>query len=90
MLPMPGDEQDDLHRVAVLAHERAPARLRLRLGEPVRPELLLAELGLGRVQPHGRVDAQRRGDLVAREARARRWSPAVSGRQGLWSRPSFC
>ena len=40
-------EQHDLHRVLVLAQERVPARLRLRLGEAVRPVALEALGGLG-------------------------------------------
>ena len=41
-----GDQQHDLHRVLVLAQERVPARLGLRLGEAVRPVAL---------QPLGRL-----------------------------------
>jgi hypothetical protein len=41
-----GGQQDDLHRVLVLAQERAPARLGLRLGEAVRP---VARQALGRL-----------------------------------------
>ena len=37
-----GDEEDDLHRVAVLADERLPARLLLRIGELVGAELRTA------------------------------------------------
>ena len=66
-----GDEQDDLHRVAVLAHERAPARLRRRLGEPVRPVALETGRGLGRRQPLRGIDLERRGDLVGGEGEPR-------------------
>ena len=41
-----GDQQHDLHRIAVLAQERVPARLGLRLGEPVRAVLLQPRGGL--------------------------------------------
>ena len=66
MLPIAGDEQDDLHRVAVLAHEGAPARLDLgrrrtcwartvaRRGRPRRPS-----------RPRAGVDAE----LAARPRR---------------------
>ena len=45
--PDPRDEQHDLHRVAVLPHERAPARLDGRLGELVRPDGREPRRGLG-------------------------------------------
>ena len=57
-------EQDDLHRVLVLAQERLPARLFLRLGELVRPVLRPSPLDLGAGQARRRVDALRLERLV--------------------------
>ena len=51
-------EQDDLHRVAVLAQERVQPRLRLRLRERVRPVALEALGGLGAGQARARIDGQ--------------------------------
>ena len=53
-----GAEQDELHEVAVLAQERSPARLLLRLLELVRPEPLAPPLYLGGVEARGRIDAE--------------------------------
>ena len=63
----PGDEQDDLHRVAVLAHEGAPARLDLGDRERVRADRSEPRGGLG-----GREPARR----CRRRARRRRPRPA--------------
>ena len=57
------DEQDDLHRVAVLPHERAPARLDRRLGELVRPDGREPRRGLGARQAARRIHAEAAGDL---------------------------
>ena len=46
-----GAEQDELHQVAVLAQERPPARLLLRLRELVRADLRPTPLDLGGVEP---------------------------------------
>ena len=46
-LTMPATEQHDLHRIAVLAQERLPARLLRRLGELVGAEAAAAGFGLG-------------------------------------------
>ena len=62
------DEQDDLHRVAVLAHERAPARLALGGDERVRAVLL--------EPPRGFVGARDRHGC-RRPGRWRRPRPAV-------------
>ena len=62
-----GDEQHDLHRVVVLADERAPAGLGLALGELVRPILLEPGGGLGGRQAVRRIDLQRGRDLVSRQ-----------------------
>src|SRR5215211_4105102 len=63
--PDPRDEQHDLHRVVVLALERAPARLALGFRELVRPVLLEARRGFfGRKSACG-VDLHRGGDGVA-------------------------
>ena len=85
-----GDQQHDLHRVLVLAQERVPARLRLRLGELVRP---VARQALGRlVARQARARARRRSSrsrVLAREhvpgrrlgrrrSRPVRWSPSRS------------
>ena len=67
MLPMPGDEQHDLHRVAVLAQERVPARLGRRFGELVRPVAREPRRHLGRGEPGLRIDAERGRHLVARQ-----------------------
>ena len=55
-LRMPAAEQDDLHRVLVLAHERLPARLLGAFGELVRAESRATRLGLGGRQALGQVD----------------------------------
>ena len=63
----PRDQQHDLHRVLVLAQERLPARLGLRLGEAVRAVALQA---LGRLlarQAALRLDAQLTQRALARE-----------------------
>src|SRR5262249_4193798 len=57
-------EEDELHQVAVLAQERVPARLRLRLGKLVRADLGAPLLHFGRVEPGLRVDAELRADLL--------------------------
>ena len=62
-----GDEQDDLHRISVLPHERMPARLGPGDGEGVRPVALEPRLRLGGRQPGAHVDAELRGDGVTLE-----------------------
>ena len=61
-----GGQQDDLHRVLVLADERLPARLLGGLRELVRPELRPARLGLGGRQ------ASLDGDVLALQGGVRR------------------
>ena len=61
------DEQHDLHRVAVLAHEGLPLRLPLRLGEPVRPVLRAPLRHLGRGQALQRVRVELGDDVVRLE-----------------------
>ena len=63
-----GAQQDELHQVAVLAQERLPSRLRLRLRELVRPDLRAPALHLGGVEPAGRIDAELRARLLRRHA----------------------
>ena len=53
-----GDEQDDLHRVAVLAYERLPTRLGLRGDEGVRAVLLESLRGLVRWKSRVLVDVE--------------------------------
>ena len=65
--PDADDEQDDLHHVAVLAEERAPVRLRLRLVELVRAVQLQPRRGLDRGEPLRRVHLERREHLVGVE-----------------------
>ena len=77
----PGDEQDDLHRVAVLAHEGAPARLDRGLGELVRPDRCQPRRGLGGREAARGVDAEPAADLVGRE-RVPRDRPLGAGRAG--------
>jgi hypothetical protein len=52
-----GDQQHDLHRIGVLAHERAPAGLPGHLGERVRAELGQPLGGLRGGEPALDVDA---------------------------------
>ena len=54
----PGDEQHDLHRVAVLADEGAPARLDRRTANLFGPYGREPRGGLGRGQPVRRVDTE--------------------------------
>ena len=65
--PDPGDEQDDLHRVAVLTHERAPARLALGGDERVRAVLLEPPRGFVGCETGMDVDAELSGDVLARQ-----------------------
>ncbi len=83
-----GDEQDDLHRVAVLAHERAPARLGLGGDESVRAVLLEPCRGFGRrrARPARRCRAPGR----RRRSRARTTASRRAGRGlALRSSPSL-
>ena len=64
----PGDEQDDLHRVAVLAHERAPARLDRRFRELVRVRPMPAARRPRR--PRARSPCRRPGGRSGLQARA--------------------
>ncbi len=75
-----GAEEDELHQVAVLAEERLPARLLLRLGELVRADLRPAPLDLGGVQPGPRVDAELRGGVVRGQAVPVRVAAALRAR----------
>ena len=59
-----GAEQDELHQVAVLAQERLPARLLLRLRELVRADLRPAPLDLGGVETGPRIDLEPGACLV--------------------------
>ena len=61
-------EQDELHQVAVLAQERAPARLRRLLGQAIWPVLLAPPDDVGIVEPAGAVGAERPQRLVGRES----------------------
>ena len=63
-------QEHDLHRVLVLAEEHLQARLRLRLGELVGPELRAAGLDLGVGQAGRRVHALGRERLRHRSSRA--------------------
>ena len=63
-----GDQQHDLHRVPVLAQERVPARLRLRLGEAVGPVAREPLGGLGARQSALRLDVQLLDGSLARAA----------------------
>ena len=65
----PRDQQHDLHRVLVLAHERVPARLGLRLGEAVRAVALPGAPPPPRSS--GRAPARRRAHASRLRARAR-------------------
>ena len=49
-------QQDDLHRIAELAQEGAPARLFLCLREGVRPELLQPRFGFRGTEALGGID----------------------------------
>jgi hypothetical protein len=60
-------DQDELHQVAVLAQEGAPARLLLALGELVRPVLRASALDLGRLEPRPAVDVELRTGLDGRQ-----------------------
>jgi hypothetical protein len=62
-----GAEEHELHEVAVLAQERVPARLRLGLGELVRPDLRAAAPDLGVVEARRGVDVEARARLVGGE-----------------------
>ncbi len=63
-----GADEDELHQVAVLAHERVPAGLLRLLGEPVRPVFRAPLLNLGRVEAGSRVHGETRVDLLRRQA----------------------
>ncbi len=64
----PGHEQHDLHRVAVLAHERAPAWLDFGDGELVRPDRSPAATAASApAETAGGVDADPARDLVGLE-----------------------
>ena len=63
-----GAEQDELHQVAVLAQERSPAGLLLRLRELVRADLRAAPLDLGGVEPERDLDPESLTRLFRREA----------------------
>jgi hypothetical protein len=67
-----GAEEDELHQVAVLAQERLPAGLLLRLGELVGAVLRTAALDLGGVEPRPRVDDELGAHLLYREVVPRR------------------
>ena len=79
-----GAEQDELHQVAVLAEERPPARLLLRLGELVR-----AVLARGAARPRRRR-ARTRGSTSSRAATSSAVRPcqrASSSARGLVASP---
>jgi len=78
------DEQDDLHGVAVLADEGAPARLGLGLGELVRAVLRLPRRDLGGRQAVLDVDLQLPGDVLAGKR-----VPAGRGRRSCGRRHRF-
>ena len=63
-----GAEQDELHQVAVLAQERSPAGLLLRLRELVRADLRAPPLDLGGVEPERDLDPEPLTRLFGREA----------------------
>ena len=62
-----GPKQDELHQVAVLAQERLPPRLLLRLRELVRAYPLTAQPDLNRLEPMPRVDAELLARLLRRQ-----------------------
>ena len=66
MLTIAAPSEDELHQVAVLAQERLPAGLLLRLGELVRPDLRAPPLDLAGVEARARVDAEPRARLLRR------------------------
>jgi hypothetical protein len=77
-----GREQHELHRVAVLAEERAPARLCLADGEHVRAEPLRPRGRLGRAETALPVHPFGAQDLIGAERVPRhhvgRWRPSRS------------
>ncbi len=67
-----GDQQDDLHRISVLAHECAPARLLLGLGEAVGAVLLEPFRGFANGEAALSVGAELRDGLLAAQEEPRR------------------
>ena len=63
-LTIAGDQQDELHRVAVLAQERLQARLLLRLGEPFGPNFCRRASASAVDRPRVGVDVRALEDLV--------------------------
>ena len=83
MLTIAAPSEDELHQVAVLADERAPGRLLLRLGELVRAVLRAAPLDLGGVEPGAGSTSSRAAGLVGRQAVPRgRVAGGLDGRRG--------
>ena len=78
------DEQHDLHRVRVLAHERLPARRLLRLGERVRAVRRASRVGLGGRQAGSRIDLEATRDLVRRQRVPRDIRRGLGG-SGRWA-----
>ncbi len=71
-----GAHEDELHQVAVLAHERVPTGLLVPLGEPVGAVRLAPPVDLVRVEPASEVDVELRagflhGHPMPRQAPAR-------------------